>query len=287
MSVGRRQSLDVRRRIELRHPDRLPTCQLDRAGQPCVPRGHVRPDVRREGQPTVLGGQVDRVDVASAPLDDHDLVGDLTGHAHRRAPPGTLEHHRAAGVAPRATGVVEVAEAVGEQVEPRAGPDLEQPHRQRVPGDSAQQTAVQRGRPADLVRLRRLVQQRPYVVRASREEVDHRGDARRGPVPARGRVEGRELVGLPGQHEPVDAAGQAEGEPGRTRVVLVAAQHPRGRSAPLDVVGEPLEQLGVHRRAEMGAGASPGRGSVRAGSAPSAGRHSPVIGGSPRASAGR
>src|ERR1700757_1110197 len=57
-----------------------------------------------------------------------------------------------------------VTEMVGAQVQPGAAADLEKPYRQVESVDQNQQTTNQRGRPAHLVGLRRLVKSTAQIV---------------------------------------------------------------------------------------------------------------------------
>ena len=85
-------------------------------------------------------------------------VHDLQGRGGRQlAPPRVVDGHRRVGRTPLAARIA-VTVMVGAQVQPGTAADLEKPYRQIESVSKNQQTADQRGGPAHLVGLRRLVE---------------------------------------------------------------------------------------------------------------------------------
>ena len=124
----------------------------DRATQPIQPGGLIGPDVAQQRQFAVAAGGVQRCDVVAMTFDD--LHGSVGGQS---AAPGVVDDHRRVGWTPLAARIA-VTVMVCAQVQSSAGSDLEKPDRQTESVDKISRRADQRGGPADLVGLRRLIE---------------------------------------------------------------------------------------------------------------------------------
>src|SRR5690606_19882533 len=180
-------------------------------------------------------------------LDDVEVDGQARGEMV----PGRVEAH--GGVAtPRAPVLTGVGEAVREQVEPRRGPDLPQPHREGA--RDVQEPAEERRGTSRLVRLWGAVEARREQCGVFERELAQGRERSRGvAVAARAREVRGERRGAALEGQVVGGAGEAQRDRGRSWGVREPREDAREGAACRDVVGDELEESAVEGGTEGGA----------------------------------
>ena len=234
--------------------------QPQRRRQSFVPVHLERPHERRQQQAARRSGRVDRVQVATPPVDhgevDHpDVAGDRVLEGHRRGrvavAPGSSE--RGGGTTHLGlpeTGCAGEAEPVDEQVEPGTRPELQQPDALGARGrHHVEQPGQQGHRPADLVGLRRHLQRRPQLARVGGDHLPQHRPGLGGVVPSTQTwVEPGQLRSLVGQHQPEHAGQHPQRQRRAGRRRLVPRADGSDRSARLPVRGHAAHRVAVQVR---------------------------------------
>ena len=158
-----------------------------------------------------------------------------------------------AGSPPAGTAVL-VAVTVESQVEPRARTDLEEPQRSTGAPSDDREPPGERGRPSDLVGLRRAAEGVEHRLGAFAEQLAIARPCRVGvAVAARRRKVRGERGRLAGKHHPVHTAEQPDRVRGAERLSRVRAEQRVDGAAGVGVVGHVLQQHGIERRTQEAA----------------------------------